>query len=780
MGKSANRKYKPACTREPLFYRLRRATVAALGPLLYFMLSLMPWSEGMLGMDSAAARRELPALQYSWLPNNIGEMFSSRIFSAESAAQKPAAAKPVTKEAAAKPMEAKPREQEAAAKAPVPQKAATKPASGWSRLWNWKFPSFRKSKAYQAGRLELRLNAQTVKFAGSQSSQGSEAQQGYRSTELYIESGAGGARGAKGARGLGLHWNTERPLRLIMAGGSALEFLPLGHRQLENGFVLEFPQRLELVFRSTGENNATLDLVWPKGQTLPQKIALPLIAPQTRNQTKSAPNEGPQVRYTGAQIQVLLPQNKTGEQKGAQPQAAPQYFSALNQSRITGQGYIEIPVQYYRSLHQTTLAQATLADTANAEGHISLPLLWQAPQTERSAAHELYNIIYRTYANNLLRTMQQNLASGQIPASAYSEWLSLYLELILEPGPNPGQSPATGYPEAKEQIEALLEQNGWAAGLPLSPYLGIEREPLEAAIRADYALMDRVQRNYELAGWSFDGLTDIGNMLFRYGRLNVLRSVLQRAAIMRQSRDMDEKQRFYLLHFLWEVSQVYPRNGIVGREAAQSEFAALLRRISRTWAEAPLQSISQDLPYALDVLKDLWNDDLQLQEQAYSLALKLFELMDAQGNLGNLGNVGNLGNTDGLETTETPQNSAIPYFRAFHFMAPQLREHPKNINVVPGFWLWTTGNASASYISGQPIQISTDNFGQQGNKLLLLRGVYFYPLDVFVDGEEVLPAARMPKPKAGQGPSWYYDVGNRLLAIEIPASAQQRTALRIR
>lgn len=717
-------------------------------------------------MDSAAARRELPALQYSWLPNNlpqnIGELFSSRIFSAESAAQKPAATKPITKEAAVKPVE-----QETAAKAPVTQKAATKAAtksaSGWSRFWNWKFPGFRKSKVYQAGRLELHLNAQAVKFA---SSQGSEEQQGYRSTELYIESGTGDVKG------LGLHWNTERPLRLITAGGSALEFLPLGHRQLENGFVLEFPQRLQLVFRSTGENNATLDLVWPKGQTLPQKIALPLSAPQTKSaqQTKG---ESPQVRYTGAQIQVLLPQNKTGEQTGEEPQVEPQYFSALNQSRITGQGYIEIPLQYYRSLNN----QATLADTANAEGHISLPLLWQAPQTERSAAHELYNIIYRTYANNLLRTMQQNLASGQIPASAYSEWLSLYLELILEPGPNPWQSPATGYPEAKEQIEALLQQNGWAAGLPLSPYLGIEREPLEAAIRADYALMDRVQRNYELAGWSFDGLTDIGNMLFRYGRLNVLLSVLQRAAIMRQSRDMGEKQRFYLLHFLWEVSQVYPRNGIVGREATQSEFAALLRRISSTWAEAPLQSIAQDLPYALDVLKDLWNDGLQLQEQAYSLALKLFELMDAQGNLGNLGN---LGNTAGLETTETPQNNAIPYFRAFHFMAPQLREHPKNINVVPGFWLWTTGNASASYISGQPIQISTDNFGKQGNKLLLLRGVYFYPLDIFVDGEEVLPAARMPKPKAGQGPSWYYDVGNRLLAIEIPASTQERTALRIR
>ena len=584
-----------------------------------------------------------------------------------------------------------------------------------SSVLHWSIPGLSKNKVYQAGPWELRLNLQTIRLrtANGQSSLG------YRSTKLNS--------------GIEFDWNAERPLLLTMADGSRIEALPLGHSQLESGFVLEFPQNLQLLFR----DNATIEMAWPENQALPQKIALPL-------------NTATNIAYNGKQIQIPEQENQKE-----------QYFSALTQSRITEQGYIEIPLQYYRTLNPAA------NPNASKKGHISLPLLWQAPQTERSAAHELYNKVYRSYRENLLRTMQQNLAAGQIPASGYSDWLSLYLALILEPdsGQNPNKNGGKiGYEAAKNLVEAVLRENGWTAGLPLSPYLGIERAPLERAIRADYARMDEIQNNYLLENWSFVGFVDMGNMLFRYGRLNLLRAVLQRAATQRQSQN--QKERFYLLHFLHQVSQVYPRNGIVGREAIKSEFSALLLRISRAWEQEPLQNIAQDLPYTLDVLKDLWSDNLGLQEQAYSLALKLFQLMDAQGNLGNLGD------------SETFQNAA--YFRAFHFMGPQLREHPRNINVVPGFWLWTSGDASVRYISGQPIQMSTENFGAQGNKLLLLRGVYFYPIDVLVDGQIVEPAARMPSPKTGQPASWYYDVGNRLLAIEIPASTQERTALRIR
>ena len=692
----ANRKYNR--TRESLFYRLRRATVVALGPLIYFTLSLAPWFEGTLGIDSTKTWRELHSWENSWLPN----IEKLAIFNAES----------VHSEELAK--------QETINKAEtVVKKSITQFMGGLSRFW--KFPGFRKSKVYQAGRLELRLNLQII-----------ARNQGYRSTELYVDGG------------LGLHWNAEHPLLLTMADGSQLKALPLGHRQLENGFVLRFPLNMQLVFRSTTQNDATLKLIWPENQALPQKIALPL----TREKTKGTQDGGnTQVRYTGAQIQVTF----SKEQEPIE-----QYFSVLDQSRFTKQGYIEIPVQYYRSLNTQVDAVSIMG---HASSHIALPLLWQAPQTERSAAYELYNRVYRSYSENLLRTMQQNLAAGQIPASGYSEWLSLYLEMVLEPGLN--NEASDGYAAARTQVEAVLQENGWAAGLPLSPYLGIERGPLEASIRADYAIMDEVQRNYELADWSFDGLTGIGNMLFRYGRLNVLRSVSQRAANMRQNQNMSEKRRFYLLHFLWELSQIYPRNGIVNREAIRSEFSALLLRIS----EQP--DTLQDIPYALNVLKILWNSNLQIQESAYSLALKLFQLMDEQGNLGNLGNAPNTQNT-------------IPYFRAFHFMGPQLREHPQNISVVPGFWLWTAGDAKASFRAGQPIEMSTENFAaDEGSKLLLLRGVYFYPLDVLIDGKIVAPANRIPRPQTGQA-SWYYDVGNRLLAITIPASKQERTRLRIR
>ncbi len=746
--------------RESLFYHVWRSILIVQGPCIYLALAMLPWLP-------------LPALLERIEPMKTGTS---------------AFAAPLSLQAAPGTIG----ESEEANDTSQVKSGSTLQLSGFSRLQSPKpkFPSlWSRRKEEQIGSLSLLLSARKIKWKPYRAS-GTAKTSVYQSVFL--------TKGGPGEGRLQLRWTEQRPLLFRMPDGSRSQTLPSSYRRLADGFALqfaqppEFEQPMELIFRSGptaasgAQDDLTVELSWPADRPLPAQIELPWNT-----------DDEAELLTEGAQLQV----------RPAEAQEAVVYFSAARPLRLNAQQYLEIPVSYYAALDfapggaESSGAQTEQAKQTKQNGVRTLALLWQqerrlAPAEQQRA---LYQKLYSAYRTHLFERLQQQFVNPSGNAAAYSgtsglendgNWAdraALYLELLLQQNAADG-----GRAEADHSYEASrerLEQWALAEGLgsqDLAPYLGIRRETLERYILSDYARIKQVDNNYSLADWDLVGQVDLAELLFRYGDLPLLLGVLQRALSMRQQaalpQNLSDEQNFYVQNFLWRTTRIYPNNGLLAEPQARQYLTELLSHLCAAWLSDDAGLAPVPMTLLLDALQTLWEliqeeptaEVSELHQWAYGLANQLLALLDAEGNLPEL--YAPISNT-----VNEAAGQPIPYFTVFHSLRPTGPEQSQNTTVVPGLWLWTAGSADVSYEIGQSVRVSADNFSAaQGNKLLILRGIYFYPEQVSVNGRPAVLVAQMPRPRLRPEAFWHYDPGNRLLAIEIPASELPRTELEIR
>ncbi|MEM9424311.1 MAG: hypothetical protein AAF975_05950, partial [Spirochaetota bacterium] len=547
-----------------------------------------------------------------------------------------------------------------------------------------------------------------------------------------------------------LSWSAQRPLRLLMADGSQKEILPLAYRQRDDGFALPITPDLELRLRLIEGKSG------PKGQ-LASAPELPLQV-----ELVSEGPFSPDLSAMSLPWNVESPAKVQGEAGHRIGVGQNSYFAGVDELQVSADAYIEVPLQYYTFLDPSGTAGEA------APSRTMILLREQSPGSKYS----LYQELRSSYESYLLRRMRAKAKSQEVPAA---DWVALYLELLLRDAGNSAENSAAEsaageqtlaeergrYEQARLRMREIVEANNWSSR-NLIPYLGIEQTALEEFIRIDYERINSMRNGSYLSGWSFNGQMDLAELMFNYGYFRALLGVMRYAVDVRNTGTLSEDEQFYLLGFLWRATLVYPRNGLLFPQNIQEEFRVLLRDIAESWAGGFPQGLS--ISYALDVLKVLQEDELGLRQYARSISIQLFRLLDSAGS---------------LPAIYGSEGERLPCYRSWPALVGSSPYQPRSITVVPGFWLWTAGSASVFYESGKPIEINADNF-IQGSKLLLLRGVYFYPREVLVDGIESQAVGQIPLPQLGKSPTWYYDSGNKILAIDMPAGNQDKTSLLIR
>ncbi len=595
---------------------------------------------------------------------------------------------------------------------------------------------FFKEKTYQVGSLKLRVNPHMVKVGNID---------GFQSTVIEYDD-------------FSLSWIRERPLVLIIADGSRQELLPIGYEKIKNGFSLQFSKELELHFyNEVDTNDVSADVQNQLGQLYVEMVSIG--------------------KFLSKISQVDLPWNLKSLNRAAkvgkyQIQIAENnYFSAIDEPKISETNYIHIPLAYYEFLDRFPIRSQEISqnDESNnivAENSIiddkqkemqSVILLWQGKQEissveSKDQKERKYQRLYQLYMERQFELMELAVQTQKIPGP---DWIALYLELLRT------QKDGKEYEQIRQQMQEIVREKGWSS-INLAPYLGIAQQNLSSIINMDYNRIKQVRNDYSRDSWSFNGEADLAELLFHYGDLQLLLKMIKRAVTIAQEKELSEKEHFYLWAFLWRATSIYRRNGIILKQQAKREFYASLERISVSWQQGLSEGLA--LSYVLDVLDFLRSEELDLEKFSYPIITELFSLMD---------NNGNLPEKIGQNTGER-----IPFYR-FWPVIGKLLQTPRSTTIVPGFWMWTAGTGDGYYKLGEPIELNVENF-HQSNKLVLLYGIYFYPEEITVDGLSVGNNSSIPLPQLGQQASWFYEPENRLLAIEMPANQQDMSKIIIR
>ena len=429
----------------------------------------------------------------------------------------------------------------------------------------------------------------------------------------------------------------------------------------------------------------------------------------------------------------------------------------IDKLHLTADSYLEIPLRYYSFLESDD--EPILWNFSNHEEEVvnknshKFLFLWQGHRDTsvvQQTARAKYERLITLYAASLLRQMKDKLHAYEVPNA---DWAAFYLELLLEgyeADHNVTDNRQAYYEQERAKMESIVRSNRWNS-LSLTPYLGIESNALEKLIDADTESINLVRAKYRSANWSFDNQIYLADMLFNYGQIELFLDVVRLAVSMRTA-SLSNKEQFYLLGFLWRAASIYPRNGIVSLEDIQRELKNLILRINKSWEHGFPQGLS--MSYILDVLKLMQNEELALPESYYSIVFSVLQLMDTEGRLPEI---------------YKGSGGHIPAYRSWSSLTPALQQ-PRGITVVPGFSLWTADRAArGTFELGQPISIDIENLPVNlGHKLLLLRGVYFQPQEIIFNGSIAKVNDNIPIPKLGQQASWYYNVKNKFLAIELP------------